>query len=259
MRKGFTLVELLISMILIILLLTALSIIFGASTEAVNTGEARIDVYTQQRFAMDRIQTDLLGCMNFIDGRQAFILENGYINGMNIVYPAPTAITNWQNNVGKAADRMTFRTISSVGDTTAQCQVTYQLLPYADTSRQRGSRSGRPIFVLVRQVRLPNPASPKNYTVAPTDSAGGLIDDEEVAHFVTSFNIEYYCDMGKYAQLEPTPCPVTDPLGDGLGANDLPPTGYRIPKVRITMQVIDDAGERQERTIVRDMWIPTGN
>jgi prepilin-type N-terminal cleavage/methylation domain-containing protein len=252
-RGGFTLVELLIAMILVVLVLAARALIFQASTETVNIGEARIDVYTQARYAIDRMQTDLLGCMNFNDGRQAFILENGVntITGQDQ--------TGWKKHVVGAADWMRFRTISMVGDSTAQCEVEYRLRAYSDTTRLKGNRSQRPIWVLVRKVRLPNATSPRNYDQPATDSTGNVLEDEEIAHFVTSFNIEYYCDTGKYAQLEPSPCPSADPLGDGQGANDTPPTGYRIPKIRVTLTIVDDAGERQERTIIRDLWIPTGN
>ncbi len=250
-RDGFTLIELLIAMILTVLVLAALALIFNASTETVNIGEARIDVYTQARYAVDRVQTDLLGCMNFNDGRQSFILENGFV-------PDPRQDQPWKKHVIMASDWMSFRTISMVGDSTAQCQVEYRLRPYSDTTRLKGVRSQRPIFVLVRKLRLPNPSSPRNFDQPATDSTGNVLEDEEVAHFVTAFNIEYYCETGKYAQLEPSPCGSADPLGDGQGGNDTT-TPIRIPKLRLTMQIVDDAGERQERTIVRDLWIPTGN
>ena len=85
------------------------------------------------------------------------------------------------------------------------------------------------------------------------------IQDQELCHYILSFNIEYLANTLNYSQLDsPGPCPNTDPIGDGLGANDTLGTAIRIPSLRITLVIVEDIGERQERTIQKVMWIPQG-
>jgi hypothetical protein len=36
------------------------------------------------------------------------------------------------------------------------------------------------------------------------------------------------------------------------------PTALRVPYVRVTLVVVEDAAERQERTIQKVMWVPMG-
>jgi hypothetical protein len=136
--------------------------------------------------------------------------------------------------------------------------VTYQLERYEDPNRYKG-RSGRPLFVLRRYLRGPHPTIPKNYDQPVRDASDTEIEDEELVHFVTTFNIEYYASNGRFSQLDPSPCKPADPLGDGQGSNDGAGSGLRIPYLRITISIVDDAAERQERAITRVMWIPTGN
>ncbi|HLG41853.1 MAG TPA: hypothetical protein VI643_00710, partial [Planctomycetota bacterium] len=128
-----------------------------------------------------------------------------------------------------------------------------------DPSRKRGARSRRPMYVLVRNLKGPHPTIPKFFTEPVRDSTGVVMEEEEIVHFVTVFNVEFYADNGKYSQLDPSPCGTADPLGDLAGANDAAGAGYRIPNVRLTLTILDDVGERQERTITRTLWIPTGN
>lgn len=256
--RGFTLIELLISMILMLIILGAIGIVFNSSTDATNIGEARIRVYDQARKALERLQQDLLGCLNFNEGRQAFVLENGY-SGSPGANPTYGTLGTWQSHVERGADRIRFRSVTSAGDTTQQVEVTYELKPYNDPTRVKTARSNRPLFVLVRNLRGPHPTVPKFFTEPVSDSTGVNLQEEELVHFVTVFNIEYYADNGRFSQIDPSPCGPTDPLGDMTGANDATGAGYRIPYIRVTLTIVDDAGERQERTISRTLWIPTGN
>lgn len=256
-RPGFTLTELLISMVLILMILTAVLLIFKQSADTSSIGEARIKVYDQSRKALDRIQTDLLGAVGFETGNQWFVLENGF-STKGGAPPRYGSRGNWEDHVKRAADRMQFRTIAPAGDTTQFLEVTYELVPYSDPDRKATSRTQRPLFVLMRRLRAENPKVPGSFVQA-RDSTGLPLEDEELVHFVTSFNIEYLANNGNFSQLDPSPCPPTDPLGNRSGKNDTGPTAIRIPQLRITLTVVDDVGERQERTVSRVFWIPSGN
>lgn len=254
-EAGFTLIELLIAMILMLIILAAIAFVFAQTTETVNISEARIEVYDRARKAIDTLETDLLGCLPF-NGAQRFILDNGYSSTGGAITYGSTG--SWDPHIGNAADRLIFRSVTSVGDTIQQVEVTYELLPYGDPTKKQGYRTNRPLYVLTRKLRGPNPTTANVYDQPVKTSAGVTIPDEELCHFVLSFNIEYFANNGRFSQLDPSPCPAGDPLGDGLGTNDTGANPYRIPYIRVTVVIVDDVGERQERVIPRVIWIPMG-
>ena len=99
------------------------------------------------------------------------------------------------------------------------------------------------------------------------DKDNNVIYDSELCRFVISFNIEYLANDQTLSQLEPSPCPSNpawggaggdDPLGNGAGPNDTGSAPYRVPYVRITIVIVDDAAERQERAILKTISIPMG-
>jgi len=181
--------------------------------------------------------------------------------------------------------------VTTVGDSIQTCEVTYLLIPgdfvldspqpntsstinkpmtdlgsllqRGDTSRVRTVRSQRPVYTLVRRVRLQNPTQTTGLPVfdlipVVTDKQGNkvVIQDQELCYYVVSFNLEYLSSGRTFSQLAPTPFPHDDPLGNDLGMNDTPGSAYRVPAIRVTMRVVEDVGERQERTIQKVMWIP---
>jgi prepilin-type N-terminal cleavage/methylation domain-containing protein len=237
---GFTLIELLIAMVLMVILLAATAFVFAQTTEAVNVSEARVKVYDQARKAIDFLQTDLMGCLP-LDSSQRLVLEDGAVGGGS----------GWSRHVGRAKDRISFDTLTSAGDAVQRLRVTYELQPYVDAANGYGNRTGRPLFVLVRRLRTVEGA-------AAVDSLGTAVPDQELCHYVLSFNVEYLANTGRFSQLEPSPCPPSDPLGDGAGSNDGPTSPLRIPYLRIVLTVVDGSGERQERTFPRVVWIPAG-
>jgi hypothetical protein len=109
-------------------------------------------------------------------------------------------------------------------------------------------------------------ANPNNTTTTPvfdliprvTDKQGNqiVIQDQELCYYVVSFNLEFQANNRTFSQLAPSRFPHDDPLGNDLGPNDQPGTAYRVPAIRVTMRVVEDVGERQERTIQKVMWIP---
>ena len=194
----------------------------------------------------------------------------------------------------RAGDAMGFRTVTTVGDTVQTCEVTYLLIPgdhvldspqakasstinkpmtdlnsggllqRGDTARVRTVRSNRPLYTLIRRVRLQNPTQPPGqppvFDLIPvvTDRQGNqvVVQDQELCYYVVSFNLEYLSSGRTFSQLQPSPFTHDDPLGNGLGTNDAQNTAYRVPAVRVTMRVVEDVGERQERTIQKVMCIP---
>ena len=137
------------------------------------------------------------------------------------------------------------------------------LLQTGDTERARTVRTYRPLYTLVRRVRMQNPTQTTGLPVfdlipVVTDPAGNkvVVQDQELCYYVVSFNLEYLSSGRTFSQLAPSPFPHDDPIGNDLGMNDTPGSAYRVPAVRVTMRVVEDVGERQERTIQKVMWIP---
>jgi hypothetical protein len=194
-------------------------------------------------------------------------------------------------HIERAGDAMGFRTVTTVGNSVQTCEVTYLLIPgdfaldsplpgasntinkptgdlgnllqRGDTSRVKTVRTNRPLYTLMRRVRTQNPTQTTGLPIfdqvpTVTDPAGNkvVVQDQELCYFVVSFNLEYLSSGRTFSQLAPSPFPHNDPLGDGLGSNDMPNTAYRVPAIRVTMRVVEDVGERQERTIQKVMWIP---
>jgi hypothetical protein len=203
----------------------------------------------------------------------------------------------------RAGDAIGFRTVTTVGDTVQTCEVTYILIPgdhaldspqagssstinkppgdlaqflkRGDSSHTKTARTNRPLYTLVRRVRMQNPNSA---AAAGGGGAGGsikpqpvfdqipsvkdkqgvqvVIQDMELCYYVVSFNLEYLANNRSFSQLAPSRFPHEDPLGNDQGPNDQAGTAYRVPAIRVTMRIVEDIGERQERTIQKVMWIP---
>ena len=105
----------------------------------------------------------------------------------------------------------------------------------------------------------------------------------ELAHFVISFNIEYFDREQKFSNVDdPSYFDVEnstyDPLGNGEGDNDffedtdgdgkpegkdidgdgVVDTPMRISALRVTLVMTEGPGERQERLFQRVFWLPRG-
>jgi prepilin-type N-terminal cleavage/methylation domain-containing protein len=290
--RGFTLIELLISVALMVLVLASVTLVFSGTTETVAIQGARMTVYTNARYAMDVLENDLLGCLPFnppsvglaqaaAPGQplqlmslphvhQAFWMENGVLRepGQPPVYNVSGGHTD------AAGDRLSFRATTAVGDTLQTCQVTYELIPGnmtlneqglavpGDPNRLKTARTGRGLYTLVRRVRVAKPESPNTFSefAVVKDRVSGRsvkVLDQDLCQYVVSFNLEYYASNQLFSQLDPTPFPSGDPLGDGKGVNDTT-TPFRVPSIRATLVIVEDVGERQERTIQRVFRIPQG-
>jgi len=285
-REGFTLIELLVSVILMIILLSAVTLIFVRTTETVAISQARTTVYTNARYAIDIMENDMLGCLQFSGNQQRFILENGRTN----LGGPPTSTSGF--HIGQAADLLAFRTTTMVGNSIQTAEIHYYLIqgssalptpsnpsplpgtlpgpamPAGDLTRgQTVDGSPRPLYTLVRRVRVQDPMAPANWDRYPIAADGvTVVPDTELCYFVVSFNIEYLANNMSFSQLDAgsgpgnSPCSSGDPLGDGLGANDGAGgnTPLRVPFIRITLVIVEDVKARQEREIQKTIWIPMG-
>ncbi len=280
---GFTLVELLISIVLMGVLISTVTAIFVQTTDVVAFAEARTAIYTNARYALDSLENDILSCISFDSGLQAFAMENGGTGGAGNF---PTYGVSNRHLVG-AADLAEFVATTSVADTVQTCKVTYELIPsnYAlsvagtatagDQSHRETVRTRRGLYTLIRRVRVADPNIPvmpgvaPRYDKMPQDRLGNPVADQELCHYVISFNIEYFDSTQKFSQLEPSPFAralgrQNDPLGNGQGPNDVNPpppavpTALRVPYIRVTLVVVEDTSERQERVIQKVMWVRVG-
>jgi prepilin-type N-terminal cleavage/methylation domain-containing protein len=288
-RGGFTLIELLISIALMVMILFSITLIFHRTTETVAQQEARTTVYTNARYALDILENDLMGCLPFdppkapvpptpglpvppVYPTQSFWMEN------NVATAGQTpTIPVSGNHEKQAADKLSFRATTTVGDTLQTVQVTYMLIPgnmvmtgatgvptTGDKHHEKTARTDRGLFTLVRMVRGPDTTEPPIWRmpvkVKPRGTAAEEeAPDQELCHYVLSFNLEYLSNTLTYSQLDvPGPCPSSDPIGDGKGNNDTGVTAIRMQAVRVTLVIVEDVGERQERTIQKVMWIPQG-
>jgi hypothetical protein len=278
--EGFTLIELLISIVLMIILLSAVTMVFIRTTETVTISQARSQVYTEARRAADLLEEDLLACFPFT-GAQEFTMDNmvGGFNGQVAAEPkAGTGIMH-------AADKLSFIATTLVGTTHQSARITYFLLPgqkaldgvgnveegdpdFGRTMPTPAFPNGRPLYTLIRRVMILNPATSR-YDQRPVDTLGRPIPDMELCRFVTTFNLEYFSSSLTYSQLEPSPFQSNippggknDALGNGLGENDgegsedaIP---IRIPSIRVTLTIVEDRTARQERMIQKVIAIPMG-
>lgn len=228
---------------------------------------------------------------------QAFWMDNGELPRPGTVsdgqgeLPVLNKSTDPKAHYERAGDAIGFRAVTTVGDTLQTCEVTYLLIPgdhvldtppvgassrinqpmadigkmlqQGDSSHTTTVRTKRPLYTLVRRVRMQNTTLQTGDPVFDQipnvkDKQGNMItiQDQELCYYVVSFNLEYLASNRAFSQLAPSPFPHEDPIGNGMGPNDSPGTAYRVPAIRVTMRVVEDVGERQERTIQKVMWIP---
>ena len=284
-REGFTLIELLIAIVLMIILLSAVTMVFVNTTEIVTVSQARTQVYTEARRATDLLEEDLLACLPFT-GQQQFSMDNGLGGMTGGVASNPRYDAGGPDSHSRlAADRLIFIATTMVGPTHQTGKVTYYLLPgqkaldangnveEGDPDMGRTSPTpefpdGRPLYTLIRSVQLLNPQTGQ-YDQRPVDQVGKPVPDMELCRFVTSFNLEYFSNTLLFSQLDPSPfrSNVTagakdDPLGNALGENDgqgdQNAVPIRIPMIRVTITIVEDRAARQERAIQKVIQIPMG-
>ena len=231
-RSGYTLKQLIIAVTILMLLASCWAWWYRSLPSI-----PRQNFYTNARYALDLMEIDLMGCLPSSSEESMFVMENGVVQN-----PAVDPITTYGTrggHLGTAADRITFRTMTAVGDTLQRCEVTYELIPGAKPGGAVTERTGRPVYALIRRVRVPGPDAAQPWTQQPQDSDGQTIGDMELCPFVLSFNLEYLSDGVSFSQL-------------GTSWD----TTLRVPAIRVTMVVIEGVEERNERIFQKVMTIP---
>jgi hypothetical protein len=186
---GFTLVELLIAITLMVVLVGSLTFIFTQSSGATATGEAGSKVYNNARLTIDALETDLRGMLEFGNPLQCFVLENGIVDQSKAGnWISGTDVAKWETGLGMAEniwfgactiddipddsgfrkseelkglehtaiamDYIAFRTVAPVYEQYETIQVEYFGKPeYMDPARTFTVRTHRPLFVLTRRIR----------------------------------------------------------------------------------------------------------
>lgn len=288
-NAGFTLIELLVGVALMVILLTAITLIFFRSTDVVKINDARISIYENARGAMDRFASDWENQQPVSSGRQSAHLAD-------FTRPpgsAPAPGSDWDGAADYAGWATTAPVPSGATRELKSVYVEYFLTldDDAETSATgpgstKSLRSRRPIYVLKRRVwalpaaiatlraqqaagvpiteAMPGPLTATSAKAPGVYGGMTLIEDADLCHWVVSFDIEVleYAPSAPpgpanpgYHELDGTTVyvPAVMPLGDAPGAEPEIPR-----KVRISLRVIEGAAERQERLVQREVWTAAG-
>ncbi len=260
--RGFTLIELLVAVGLATILITTVVLIFYGSTDIFKTSEARMTVFGNARAALDIFARDLQSCLPLESGQQSFLITNAGGPGFTAAgLPAAGDM---------ALDTIRFRAIVPVNSTAPATplpattlrtvEVFYQLVADNDpelltsTGAATTQRTARNIYNMQKQV----------FDFAAAGSPEMTLERAALCHYVLSLNLEYFGNVG--GQVRPFP-PTAGPCWGGPGGTPAPvgagtplsnPNLHpRLPLgVRLTLRVVEGAGERQERMITRTVWIP---
>ncbi len=73
-RSGFTLMELLVAVSLMVFLMTIVVQVFMTSTDIFNRAKAKTEIYQNARYALDRMGKEINNCLSMELGNQDFRL-----------------------------------------------------------------------------------------------------------------------------------------------------------------------------------------
>jgi hypothetical protein len=272
-----------------VVIVTAIAIIFHHTTDIVKVSEARISVFGNARAALDWLQKDLAGCLPVGGGQQSFGLAQNFVPGNG----GPAGTTNGETMVASTADPPTtcsgatdavlFNATTMVDGSVQAVRILYCLNRDFDWNTQTGGTAGRtsgmktarPIYSLMRYVYLLTQSitgsTPPPFI--PPTSPATLPQMGALCEYVLSFNIEVYSRSGSFAapggantarywQLNQSGHPfmasasISNPpylIGDTIS----PQVGECLPRaLRVTLRVCDGSAELTERVVSRVVWIP---
>jgi hypothetical protein len=211
-------------------IMTLVAAIFSLTSTTVGVNSDRLNIYSSARAALDILVTDINACLPIVSERQEFTLKED----------------KEKEDVAGARDSISFCAIALVKQKTISAQISYYLAEDTDPSilneqgksgRSTTTKTKRQLYILRREAR---------------DFDGELLDSVALCHYVLSFNIEVYDRTSRsFKQLSETS--NNYPIGDKTPENEKLPLG-----LRITLRVIANAAERQERIMSRVIWIPVG-
>lgn len=294
-NAGFTLMELLVAVGLMVILMTAIVLIFHRSTDVMKIQDARINIYENARAALDTIANDMQNSIPAVSGG----VQRMYIDNYNrpIAAPAPAG-----SNMDGACDyvgMVTVTTCAAGSGASATRELKTVYVEYfltndddAETSfsgkgYKKGQRSQRNIFVLKRRIwqlpplittlqilqisgvpinaPMPSPLSVTSTLVPGVYGGMTLLEEADLCHWIVSFNIEVYQYNAaaapgptnpKFFELDEPGNPYVKAVMPLGKAVGSEPVVPR--KLRFSMRVIEGAAERQERLLQREVWMPLG-
>jgi type II secretory pathway pseudopilin PulG len=238
-KGGFTLVEILVVALLMTIIIGSVAVVFSQTSFVVTYSQTRLEIYTQARYALDRLEMDIKNLLPFRMGKQRFYIKNGVITLAGI------SPNHWYG----AADELNFISTTRVGAQIMVARIRYYLK--SDTS----SITGKPIYILIREVWIQDQSG--NWV--PATDMGYDVFEEEVCRAVISFNIEFHTEVALFSQSGNTNQTFTeaDPLGDDEGDNDTT-NPLTIRSLRVTLIVIDE-GDLTERVFSQMIYIPASS
>lgn len=227
--SGFTLMELMVTISIMVLMFTIVAMIFSQSSQTYRGTSELIAIYSGASLVLDYLGTDLNGCLPLETGKQAFSLgeEAAGIDDR------------------EARDWISFKAVIPVRNESKTAEVTYRLIPDTDPSiltptgepRKETTRK-RPLYAMQREVK----------------EADGTVTQSDLCHYVLSFNLEYYdSSIMRFRQISETNPKINWPIGDNNPEGEVLPSG-----LRITLVVVAGAGAHQERIVTQSIWLPMG-
>lgn len=229
-NDGFTLIELLITIGLMSFIMLVVSTIFTQTSTTYTTSIDRMNIYSSIRPAIDMMVTDINGCFSLETGQQRFSMGEDKTG----------------EQITDARDRISFRSIALVKQQIRSAQIEYSLVEDTDPNilDEKGkagvsktTKTKRQLYVLRRIAK---------------DFDGTLLDSTDLCHCVLYFNIEVFDTTSRsFKQLDEVS--YNYPIGDKQPEDEKIPTG-----LRVSLRVVANAAERQERIFIRSIWIPIG-
>jgi type II secretory pathway pseudopilin PulG len=230
---GFTLIELLVTIGITAFIMLLVATIFNQSATTYITGVDRMNIYSSARSAIDLLASDLNGCFSLEGNRQKFTFSEDKEG----------------DDIAEARDRISFHGIVLVQQQVTSAKIEYYLVQDKDytildaqggtiTGLAKTTKTKRQLYVMRREAKDIN--------------TGALLDSVDLCHFVLSFNIEVF-DRPSRSFKQLSGVGYNYPIGDGAPPDEKLPSG-----LRITVRVVANAAERQERIISRVIWLPMG-
>ena len=230
-KSGFTLIELMIAVGLMAFIMTLVAAIFSQISTTVTTGTDRLNIYSSARAALDIFVTDINGCFPLDSEQQRFTMGED----------------KQGDDISGARDTISFTATALVKGQPAAARIGYYLVTETDTSildaqnidgRSTTTKTKRQLYVLKR---------------VALDSEDKELDSVDLCHYVLSFNIEVYDKASPPSFKQLSALTYEYPIGDNHPVIEKLPLG-----LRITLRVVANAAERQERIFSRVVWIPMG-
>lgn len=275
-QQGFTLIELIVAIGLMIILVGAVAMIFYRCVEVFKVAEARTIIYTNARAACDKIAQDLAGTLPIAANTPTNAQLQHFRMGSG---PPPSDAlvgrdSSWMPNYPPAVDSlpltlgsdwMVFNSVTSFNGVIQVVRVSYFLTLDPDPEKRVAARTTRPIYVLWKMVRQTVTAGGTTARTTPIETPVFMttgappvnVQPADLCHYVAQFRLDWSPPVGG---MPAAPANGFHPVETQPYESDTQPqaTRYLPTSIRVRMRLIEDSQERQERLITRVIWLPMG-